>query len=153
MCCTFIFVLRYDEWIKADKIVRPANKNVPKVKHRKKIKVRRLRGNVSAGDRAVTDSLTAEFWQNKSEKEQEQLERLGEREAVEPPSNSSRAPRSKCGLSQDVFSKMDGGELRGTQLSPAKAIEITSILNGLQGSSPGLEGRCPASLLACCCSH
>lgn len=66
------------------------------------------------------------------------MERLGEREAVESPSNSSRAPRSKCGLSQDVFSKMDGGELRGTQLSPAKAIEITSILNGLQGSSPGL---------------
>lgn len=148
-----IFVLRYDEWIKADKIVRPANKNVPKVKHRKKIKVRRLRGNVSARNRAATDSLTAEFWQNKSEKEQEQLERLGEREAVESPSNSSRAPRSKCGLSQDVFSKMDGGELRGTQLSPAKAIEITSILNGLQGSSPGLERWCPASPLAWCCSH
>uniref|UniRef100_A0A8B9L497 Translocase of outer mitochondrial membrane 20 n=1 Tax=Astyanax mexicanus TaxID=7994 RepID=A0A8B9L497_ASTMX len=31
--------IRYDEWIKADKIVRPANKNVPKIKHRKKIKV------------------------------------------------------------------------------------------------------------------
>lgn len=31
---------RYDEWIKADKIVRPANKNVPKIKHRKKIKVK-----------------------------------------------------------------------------------------------------------------
>ncbi|XP_056902814.1 AT-rich interactive domain-containing protein 4B isoform X2 [Takifugu flavidus] len=101
--------VRYDEWIKADEIVRPANKNVPKVKHRKKIK-------------------------NKTEKEQDQLERLGEREAVESPSNSSRAPRSKCGLSQDVFAKMDGGELRGTQLSPAKAIEITSILNGLQAS-------------------
>lgn len=37
-----VFVLRsrYDEWIKADKILRPANKNVPKIKHRKKIKVR-----------------------------------------------------------------------------------------------------------------
>lgn len=68
------------------------------------------------------------------------MERLGESEAVESPSNSSRAPRSKCGLSQDVFAKMDGGELRGTQLSPAKAIEITSILNGLQGSSTGLAG-------------
>lgn len=34
----FVF-FRYDEWIKADKIVRPANKNVPKIKHRKKIKV------------------------------------------------------------------------------------------------------------------
>lgn len=76
--------------------------------------------------------------QNKSEKEQDQLERLSDREAVDSPSNSSRVPRSKCGLSQDVFSKMDSGELRGTQLSPVKAIEITSILNGLQGSSAGL---------------
>lgn len=43
--CPFTFILdfRYDEWIKADKIVRPANKNVPKIKHRKKIKVRRRR--------------------------------------------------------------------------------------------------------------
>lgn len=39
----FIFDFRYDEWIKADKIVRPANKNVPKIKHRKKIKVQRRR--------------------------------------------------------------------------------------------------------------
>eukprot|EP00079_Xenopus_tropicalis_P016174 XP_004914677.1 PREDICTED: AT-rich interactive domain-containing protein 4B isoform X1 [Xenopus tropicalis] len=30
--------VRYDEWIKADKIVRPADKSVPKIKHRKKIK-------------------------------------------------------------------------------------------------------------------
>lgn len=40
--CIFIsisFNFRYDEWIKADKIVRPADKNVPKIKHRKKIKV------------------------------------------------------------------------------------------------------------------
>lgn len=35
----FSFNFRYDEWIKADKIVRPADKNVPKIKHRKKIKV------------------------------------------------------------------------------------------------------------------
>ena len=42
-CLVFcpVFYFRYDEWIKADKIVRPANKNVPKIKHRKKIKVRR----------------------------------------------------------------------------------------------------------------
>lgn len=138
----FIFVFRYDEWIKADKIVHPANKNVPKIKHRKKIKVRRHRVLMFP---LVTNFLShagvidsAKFWQNKNEKEQDQLERLGDREAAESPSNSNRAPRSKCGLSQDVFSKMDSGELRGTQLSPAKAIEITSILNGLQGSSPGL---------------
>ncbi|CAN9499974.1 unnamed protein product [Ophioblennius macclurei] len=72
----------YDEWIKADKIVRPANKNVPKIKHRKKIK-------------------------NKAERERDRLERLNDREARGPSPNANRVPRSKCGLSQDVFSKMD----------------------------------------------
>ncbi|XP_034753290.1 AT-rich interactive domain-containing protein 4B isoform X7 [Etheostoma cragini] len=72
----------YDEWIKADKIVRPANKNVPKIKHRKKIK-------------------------NKAERERVRLERLNDREGLGPSPNASRLPRSKCGLSQDVFSKMD----------------------------------------------
>ncbi|XP_041645145.1 AT-rich interactive domain-containing protein 4B isoform X2 [Cheilinus undulatus] len=71
--------VRYDEWIKADKIVRPANKNVPKIKHRKKIK-------------------------NKAERERERLERLNDRDVLGP---ANRLPRSKCGLSQDVFSKMD----------------------------------------------
>ncbi|XP_039994755.1 AT-rich interactive domain-containing protein 4B isoform X2 [Xiphias gladius] len=74
--------VRYDEWIKADKIVRPANKNVPKIKHRKKIK-------------------------NKAERERDRLERLNDREVLGPSSNTNRVPRSKCGLSQDVFSKMD----------------------------------------------
>nr|XP_046257066.1 AT-rich interactive domain-containing protein 4B isoform X2 [Scatophagus argus] len=74
--------VRYDEWIKADKIVRPANKNVPKIKHRKKIK-------------------------NKAERERDRLERLNDRDVLGPSSNSNRVPRSKCGLSQDVFSKMD----------------------------------------------
>lgn len=99
--------VRYDEWIKADKIVRPANKNVPKIKHRKKIK-------------------------NKTERDR--LERLDDREVLGPSSNTNRVPRSKCGLSQDVFSKMDEGEDKGTQQSPVKSIEITSILNGLQAS-------------------
>lgn len=97
--------VRYDEWIKADKIVKPANKNVPKVKHRKKIK-------------------------NKAERERDRLERLNEREGLS--SSSNRSPRSKC-LSQDVFSKMDDTE-EGTPESPVKSIEITSILNGLQAS-------------------
>lgn len=68
--------------------------------------------------------------QNKAERERERQERLTDREA-----NSTRVPRSKCGLSQDVFSKMDEGEDKGTQQSPVKSIEITSILNGLQGSN------------------
>lgn len=102
--------VRYDEWIKADKIVRPANKNVPKIKHRKKIK-------------------------NKAERERDRLERLNDREVLGPSPNTNRVPRSKCGLSQDVFSKMDEGEDKGTQQqSPVKSIEITSILNGLQAS-------------------
>ncbi|XP_049926953.1 AT-rich interactive domain-containing protein 4B isoform X3 [Epinephelus moara] len=99
----------YDEWIKADKIVRPANKNVPKIKHRKKIK-------------------------NKAERERDRLERLSDRDVLGPSPNANRLPRSKCGLSQDVFSKMDEGEDKGTQQSPVKSIEITSILNGLQAS-------------------
>uniref|UniRef100_A0A1A8QEL2 AT-rich interactive domain-containing protein 4B n=1 Tax=Nothobranchius rachovii TaxID=451742 RepID=A0A1A8QEL2_9TELE len=95
----------YDEWIKADKIVRPANKNVPKIKHRKKIK-------------------------NKAERDR--LDRLGDRDVLGP--SSDRVPRSKCGLSQDVFSKTDQGEDKRTQQSPVKSIEITSILNGLQAT-------------------
>ncbi|XP_069546187.1 AT-rich interactive domain-containing protein 4B isoform X1 [Brachyistius frenatus] len=101
--------VRYDEWVKADKIVRPANKNVQKIKHRKKIK-------------------------NKAERERDRLERLNDRDVLGPSSNTNRLPRSKCGLSQDVFSKMDEGEDKGTQQSPVKSIEITSILNGLQAS-------------------
>uniref|UniRef100_A0A3P9JUG3 Translocase of outer mitochondrial membrane 20 n=1 Tax=Oryzias latipes TaxID=8090 RepID=A0A3P9JUG3_ORYLA len=109
-----VFVLRsrYDEWIKADKILRPANKNVPKIKHRKKIK-------------------------NKAERERDRLERLSHREVLGPP--SSHVLRSKCGLSQDVFSKMDDGEDKGTPQSPVKSIEITSILNGLQASELSTE--------------
>ncbi|XP_063730622.1 AT-rich interactive domain-containing protein 4B isoform X3 [Eleginops maclovinus] len=99
----------YDEWIKAEKIVRPANKNVQKIKHRKKIK-------------------------NKAERERDRLDRLNERDGLGPSPNANRLPRSKCGLSQDVFSKMDEGEDKGTQQSPVKSIEITSILNGLQAS-------------------
>ncbi|XP_054885382.1 AT-rich interactive domain-containing protein 4B isoform X3 [Poeciliopsis prolifica] len=95
----------YDEWIKADKIVRPANKNVPKIKHRKKIK-------------------------NKAERERDRLERLGDQEVLGP----NRVQRSKCGLSHDVFSKMNESEDKGTQQPPVKSIEITSILNGLQAS-------------------
>ncbi|KAM4608007.1 AT-rich interactive domain-containing protein 4B isoform 2-T3 [Polymixia lowei] len=75
--------VRYDEWIKADKIVRPANKNVPKIKHRKKIK-------------------------NKAERERDRLERLNEREDLGPSPNNNRVPRSsKSGPGQDVFSKME----------------------------------------------
>ncbi|XP_053535533.1 AT-rich interactive domain-containing protein 4B isoform X2 [Ictalurus punctatus] len=58
--------VRYDEWIKADKIVQPANKNVPKIKHRKKIK-------------------------NKNERDR--IENLNDREDL-PPTNRSSKPVS-----------------------------------------------------------
>ena len=83
-----------------------------------------------------SESLTVlKSWQNKAERERDRLERLNDREGLGPSPNSNRVPRSKCGLSQDVFSKMDEGEDKGTQQSPVKSIEITSILNGLQGSN------------------
>jgi len=74
-------------------------------------------------------------WQNKAERERDRLERLNDREVLGPSPHANRLSRSKCGLSQDVFSKMDEGEDKGTQQSPVKSIEITSILNGLQGSN------------------
>ncbi|KAL0983665.1 hypothetical protein UPYG_G00130990 [Umbra pygmaea] len=60
--------VRYDEWVKADKIVRPANKNVQKIKHRKKIK-------------------------NKVERERDRLARLNE-DLGSPSLNSLLVPRS-----------------------------------------------------------
>lgn len=119
--------------------MRPANKNVPKIKHRKKIKVRFQRvvtielKSWLNGMKQVTNCVQS--LQNKAERERDRLERLNDREVLGPPSNANRIPRSKCGLNQDVFSKMDEGEDKGTQQSPVKSIEITSILNGLQGSN------------------
>ncbi|XP_046885072.1 AT-rich interactive domain-containing protein 4B isoform X3 [Hypomesus transpacificus] len=75
-------VCRYDEWVKADKIVRPANKNVPKVKHRKKIK-------------------------NKAERERDRQERLSEREDLgSSPNNRAPRPLKPCSA-QEGFSKME----------------------------------------------
>nr|XP_046210901.1 AT-rich interactive domain-containing protein 4B-like [Oncorhynchus gorbuscha] len=84
--------IRYDEWVKADKIVRPANKNVQKIKHRKKIK-------------------------NKAERERNRLERLNQ-DLGSPSPNNLRVPRpsskllgpgyGSCpGLAHHVFSKME----------------------------------------------
>ncbi|XP_073776439.1 AT-rich interactive domain-containing protein 4B isoform X8 [Danio rerio] len=99
----------YDEWIKADKIVRPANKNVPKIKHRKKIK-------------------------NKAERERDRIERLADREDL--PSSKNRINRlSKVNSGGDVFSKMEECVDKGNQQS----IEITSILNGLPGSDSSTD--------------
>ncbi|XP_071595113.1 AT-rich interactive domain-containing protein 4B isoform X6 [Heliangelus exortis] len=94
----------YDEWIKADKIVRPADKNVPKIKHRKKIKNK-------------TDKEKEEKYSPKNCK----LRRLSK-----PPFPTSTSPESG--------SKLDSTEAKNTEQTPVKSIEITSIINGLQAS-------------------
>ncbi|XP_066553115.1 AT-rich interactive domain-containing protein 4B isoform X2 [Amia ocellicauda] len=106
----------YDEWIKADKIVRPADKNVPKIKHRKKIK-------------------------NKSECEKDKMDRAV-REDLSPSKNSRICRSSKSSVNStpsDSFSKLDSNDTKGTEQSPVKSIEITSILNGLQASESSAE--------------
>ncbi|XP_075562896.1 AT-rich interactive domain-containing protein 4B isoform X3 [Pelecanus crispus] len=94
----------YDEWIKADKIVRPADKNVPKIKHRKKIKNK-------------TDKEKEEKYSPKNCK----LRRLSK-----PPFHTSTSP--------ETGSKLDSAEAKNTEQAPVKSIEITSIINGLQAS-------------------
>ncbi|XP_038616998.1 AT-rich interactive domain-containing protein 4B isoform X3 [Tachyglossus aculeatus] len=103
--------VRYDEWIKADKIVRPADKNVPKIKHRKKIK-------------------------NKIDKEKDKDEKYSPkncklRRLSKPPFPTSTPP--------ETGSKADGAEGRSAEPAHVKAIEITSILNGLQASESSAE--------------
>ncbi|XP_074945552.1 AT-rich interactive domain-containing protein 4B isoform X2 [Phalacrocorax aristotelis] len=94
----------YDEWIKADKIVRPADKNVPKIKHRKKIKNK-------------TDKEKEEKYSPKNCK----LRRLSK-----PPFHTSTSP--------ETGSKLDSTEAKNTEQAPVKSIEMTSIINGLQAS-------------------
>ncbi|XP_069395380.1 AT-rich interactive domain-containing protein 4B isoform X7 [Paralichthys olivaceus] len=101
----------YDEWIKADKIVRPANKNVSKIKHRKKIK-------------------------NKSERERDRLERINDREVLGPSPNGNRVPRSKCGLSHDVFSKMD----EASEMSSDESEHEDEEAEHIEEDHPGCRG-------------
>uniref|UniRef100_A0A669P3A3 AT-rich interactive domain-containing protein 4B n=1 Tax=Phasianus colchicus TaxID=9054 RepID=A0A669P3A3_PHACC len=94
----------YDEWIKADKIVRPADKNVPKIKHRKKIK-------------------------HKIDKEKEEKyspKNCKLRRSSKPPFHASTSP--------ETGSKLDSTEAKNSEQAPVKSIEITSIINGLQAS-------------------
>ncbi|KAH0622501.1 hypothetical protein JD844_024868 [Phrynosoma platyrhinos] len=96
--------VRYDEWIKADKIVRPADKNVPKIKHRKKIK-------------------------NKTDKEKDEKyspKTFKLRRSSKPPFHASISP--------ELASKPDSTEAKASETAPNKSLEIISILNGLQAS-------------------
>ncbi|KAM7061512.1 AT-rich interactive domain-containing protein 4B isoform 4-T6 [Acridotheres tristis] len=87
----------YDEWIKADKIVRPADKNVPKIKHRKKIKNK-------------TDREKEEKYSPKPCK----LRRLSK-----PPFHTSTSP--------ETGSKLDSTEAKNSEQAPVKSIEISII--------------------------
>ncbi|XP_033000202.1 AT-rich interactive domain-containing protein 4B isoform X3 [Lacerta agilis] len=95
---------KYDEWIKAEKIVRPADKNVPKIKHRKKIK-------------------------NKADKEKDEKyspKTFKLRRSSKPPFHASISP--------EMASKSDCTEAKTSEAAPNKSSEIISILNGLQAS-------------------
>ncbi|KAM5206181.1 AT-rich interactive domain-containing protein 4B isoform 2-T4 [Hipposideros larvatus] len=103
--------VRYDEWIKADKIVRPADKNVPKIKHRKKIK-------------------------NKLDKEKDKEEKYSPkncklRRLSKPPFQTNSSP--------EMVSKLDLTDAKNSDTAHIKSIEITSILNGLQASESSAE--------------
>ncbi|XP_006868647.1 PREDICTED: AT-rich interactive domain-containing protein 4B [Chrysochloris asiatica] len=101
--------VRYDEWIKADKIVRPADKNVPKIKHRKKIK-------------------------NKLEKDKDEKyspKNCKLRRLTKPPFQTNSSP--------EMVSKLDLTDAKNSDTAHIKSIEITSILNGLQASESSAE--------------
>uniref|UniRef100_UPI00398F1EED AT-rich interactive domain-containing protein 4B isoform X2 n=1 Tax=Pristiophorus japonicus TaxID=55135 RepID=UPI00398F1EED len=104
----------YDEWIKADKIVRPADKNVPKIKHRKKIK-------------------------SKADKEKERNDKKDKEDKT--PSKSVRIRRfSKSPahtVSLDISPKVIGVGTRSCEQD--NSTEDSSILNGVQGSGSSEE--------------
>ncbi|XP_054832534.1 AT-rich interactive domain-containing protein 4B isoform X1 [Eublepharis macularius] len=103
--------VRYDEWIKADKIVRPADKNVPKIKHRKKIK-------------------------NKADKEKDEKyspKTFKLRRSSKPPFHASISP--------EMASKSDSTEAKTSESTPNKSLEIASLLNGLQASESSDESE------------
>ncbi|XP_078061544.1 AT-rich interactive domain-containing protein 4B isoform X2 [Mustelus asterias] len=106
--------VRYDEWIKADKIVRPADKNVPKIKHRRKIK-------------------------SKVDKEKERRDKKDKED--KSPSKSARLRRfSKSPahtLSSDISPKVIGVGTRSCEQD--NSTEGCSILNGVQGSGSSEE--------------
>ncbi|XP_055791842.1 AT-rich interactive domain-containing protein 4B isoform X2 [Salvelinus fontinalis] len=112
--------VRYDEWVKADKIVRPANKNVQKIKHRKKIKMTW---------RLPQDALNIVFLPSQNKAERDRLERLNDdlgspspnRLRVPRPSSKSLGPWSGSGPrsahERHVFSKMEDASESSTDES------------------------------------
>ncbi|XP_069625585.1 AT-rich interactive domain-containing protein 4B [Ranitomeya imitator] len=99
--------MRYEEFGKADRTIRPAQRSVPKIKHRRRIK--------SKGE---TDHS-----RSKSEKDENCPKqcRLFSRPLFQP-----------CDL--DNESQFDSSESKNFGSGPLKPLEITSILNGLQAT-------------------
>ncbi|XP_039594780.1 AT-rich interactive domain-containing protein 4B isoform X1 [Polypterus senegalus] len=108
--------VRYDEWIKADKIVRPADKNVPKIKHRKKIK-------------------------SKIDKEKDKAANPDTEELlISKNSLIRRLSKSSVGSTpSDSFSKLDGSEGTENDVHAVRSLQLTDIINGLQGSESSGE--------------
>ncbi|KAM4693261.1 AT-rich interactive domain-containing protein 4B isoform 2-T2 [Discoglossus pictus] len=109
--------VRYDEWIKADKISRPADKNVPKIKHRKKIKTK-----MDQDDEKIEDD----------ENSPKQCRLL------------TRPLFQSCDLENE--STLDDVESKSPLQGPLKAVEITSILNGLQAESSADDSETDQSI-------
>ncbi|KAM9612968.1 LOW QUALITY PROTEIN: AT-rich interactive domain-containing protein 4B-like [Trichechus inunguis] len=101
----------YDEWIKADKIVRPADKNVPKIKHQKKIK-------------------------NKLDKEKDKDEKYSPKNCE---LRRLSKPPFQTNLSPEMVSKLDLTDAKNSDTAHIKSIEIISILNRLQASASSAE--------------
>ncbi|XP_040206666.1 AT-rich interactive domain-containing protein 4B isoform X2 [Rana temporaria] len=94
-----------DEWIKDDKTHRPADKSVPKVKHRRKIKNKSEAGrNRSISDKDENDSKQCKLF--------------------------SRPLFQSC----DNESSFDCNDSRNSAQGLLKHLEIASILNGLQAT-------------------
>ncbi|XP_072265306.1 AT-rich interactive domain-containing protein 4B isoform X2 [Pyxicephalus adspersus] len=99
--------VQYDEWMKADKTIRPADKSVPKIKHRRKIKNKYEAGhNRSMLDKYEKSSNQCRFF--------------------------SRPLFHSCDLNNESSSDCHGDQNSAQGL--LKPLEIASILNGLQAT-------------------
>ncbi|XP_068087914.1 AT-rich interactive domain-containing protein 4B [Hyperolius riggenbachi] len=99
--------IRYDEWMKADKAIRPADKSVPKIKHRRKIK----------------NKFEADHNKSKPDKDENCPKQCR---------LFARPLFQQCDLDNEL--SFDSPESRNTAQGPLKPLEITSILNGLQAT-------------------
>lgn len=99
--------VRYEEFVKADKTIRPADKSVPKIKHRRKIK----------------SKMETDHCRSKSEKDENCPKqcRLFSRPLFQPCDPDNESP-------------FDSSESKNSVSGPLKPLEITSILNGLQAT-------------------